>query len=146
MKLVSVILLLSAFTIMACHKTNHRVNGIYGQWKWVQTNWTFATSSGTTYPGPDTTYVLQLNADSTFSIQLNGKVRTAEELQLKINCQSGICDSTLLFNVPSPPYVDAYFVSGTCFASIRHDTLTLLNTGSQTPAGSSTEYLFIPYP
>lgn len=132
----------------ACHKTNsHRLPTLYGQWKWVETDWVFGAGSGIVHPG-DSTVLLQLDSNSNnFSILINGKSRFANTYQINIDCPAGGCDTTVTFNGqdPSSSFND-FAVSGKYLLNFSHDTLILPSDGPINYAPSFYTLKFVAYP
>ena len=132
--------------LSGCHKSTANVDGLYGRWLWVKTDWTFTVSSGTAYPPALTTVILQLNSNGTFSITKNGATVADSAYQVNKNCPNGICDTLLTFqNQYAQNGAQGYYwVVGNYLASFHDNMLILAFDGPFTPAGASSIQYFVP--
>ena len=149
MKPLPLYLFLCVLIAAACHKGNtmHRPPTLYGQWKWVETDWTFGIGTGIIRPG-DSTVVLQLNSNASYSLLFNGKtaVSDSDAFVYNPNCQAPVCDTFMTFYAPQPdPNTSQFSVEGGYVVHIRYDTLSLA-TDALNPAGASSTLKFTPYP
>jgi len=89
--------------LASCHKTN-KVNDpqVPGDWKFVRMDWSAAAISQF-LPGKDTTIVLHLQADHTYSITVNGHVLsggTFEETTVQYDNRGTTFPALFFSNVP----------------------------------------------
>lgn len=130
--------------LLACHKNNTHTNlGIYGQWKWVRTDWTFSVSSNTVYADPLIATTLDINKNGTFIIAQNGRQLADSTYSSAQPCVNNTCDTLLTFHntYSENASQNYYWLAGDYVATLRHDTLVLTFAGLFTPAGSgSTQY------
>jgi len=123
----------------------HRSPTLYGQWKWVELDWTFGPGTGITYPGPDSTVILQLDS-STYSILVNGQIRQTGACLLSTSAFGGNTDSTLDVSDPGNySFARGWVISGNQQLLIQNDILSLTQY-SLNPAGTATVFKFTPYP
>jgi hypothetical protein len=138
---------------VACHKSNSSSSGtthvpaIYGQWRWEKTFWTFGPDTGTAYPAPLSTTVLQLNSNGGFSITHDGSALADSTFQLAIKC-GGVynCDTILTFQnrYAQNATQSYYWVFDNYLVSLRGDSLVLTFDGPFTPAGAGSVQWFVP--
>jgi hypothetical protein len=142
-------LFLCLLTAAACHKGNtaHRPPTLYGQWRWVESDWTFGPGGGVVHPG-DSTVLLQLNSNNSYSVLINGQtaVSDTDTFVYNPNCQEPVCDTFMIFYGPqSNAGFNQFSIWGGYELHIRYDTLSLA-ANSLNPAGASTTLKFIAYP
>jgi hypothetical protein len=97
------------------------------------------------YPGPDSTVILQLDS-STYSILVNGRTRQTGACLLITGTGGGNIDSAL--NVSNPgnySFAGTWAISGIQQLLIQNDTLSLTQIGSN-PGGTASVCKFTPYP
>lgn len=137
-------LCLTAFSVLsACHKSNAHIDGLYGQWKWVRTDWTQGPAKGTAYPPALSKTVLRLNTNGTFSITQNGSTLAANTYSISTGCPNGNCDTIAAFkNQYAKDATQGYYwVVGNYILSLQSDTLVLTYDGPWNPGGgTSTQY------
>jgi hypothetical protein len=141
--------LVIACVTCSCHKTEtaapvaHRPPDLIGAWQWVETYWAFQTRSGTTYPGKDSTVILTLAADSSYTIAVNGGTSVANTWQLDTMMTASRIDTLLDFNNPGYyAFAAGSQLYGYQALTIASDTMSLFST---TPDGFS-QLKFVPYP
>jgi len=144
---LALLLMISA----SCHKTSsvaHRPPTLIGQWKWVQLGTIFTLFYQVIAQGRDSTVILTLNPDSSYSILVNGKTGYSNTFGLNFFTSGAVIDSSLTINNP----VAYSFIankdiplSGGQIMTISQDTMTLTQF-SGNPAGTATVFKFIPYP
>jgi|HubBroStandDraft_1064217.scaffolds.fasta_scaffold226544_1 hypothetical protein len=149
MKLWPLYLCFFVSLIAACHKSNsaRRVPGLYGQWRWVGTQWFFGPGGGFLYPGIASTTLLLLDSNSTYSILLNNKPQVTDTFRFSSNCPAVDCDSALTFaySTQSSSSDADLPLKGSYLLSIHDDTL-YLSQSQANPAGTAQIYSFLPYP
>lgn len=130
--------------LTGCHKSNAHIDGLNGQWLWVRTDWTFTVNSGTAYPPPLTTVVLQLNTNGTFSITKNGTKEASSTYELNTSCPNGNCDTVATFqNQYAQNATQGYYWTvGNYVVTLHNNTLVLTFDGPYTPAGASSVQYF----
>ena len=133
--------------LAACQKTNSpAIAGVYGQWKWVRTDWTFTTQAGTARPDAFSTTVLNVEKDQRFTLSQNGQQLADSTIAWSQDCPNGVCDTLLTFNNTTPQSAKQsyYWPTGKYAVTLRHDSLVLTYAGLITPAGASSVMYFIP--
>ena len=132
--------------LSGCHKNNAHIDGLYGQWRWVKTDWTQGPAKGTAYPPVLTTVLLQLNADGTFSITQNGKKLAANTFHVSTGCPNGNCDTIATFqNQYTQDATQGYYwVLGNDLVSLQNGDLILTFDGPWNPGGSGSVQYYVP--
>jgi hypothetical protein len=153
MKPFPLTLLVALLATAACHKTSttaHRPPTLYGQWKYVMLSTKLGLDVTTTYPGHDSTILLQLDSTGAYVLTVNGTVYLTDTFSLSVNClPAPPCDS--MFFLHAPP------VNGTQYPifpigkpleqlSIANDTMCLSWDSGDGPAGPTITSKFVPYP
>ncbi len=152
MKPLPLYLFLCFLTAADCHKGNatHRPPNLYGQWRWVETDWTFGAGSGVVHPALfDSTVLLQLNSNDSYSVLINGKTTVSDTDIFVYNpdCTEPVCDTFMTFYGPqSYGNVNQFAVLGVYVLHIRYDTLIMNSDDPPNPGGTSTTLKFIAYP
>jgi hypothetical protein len=125
----------------------HRPPILYGQWKWVELDWSFGPGTGIIYPGQDSTFILTFDSSgSTYSIQVNGRTTSTGTYLPDIALSGNSADSTLDFiNSSDYSFAGAWAINGSQRLLIQNDTLSLTQVGSN-PGGTASVFKFIPYP
>jgi hypothetical protein len=147
MKKTLPLLFICCLIAAACHKNNStKIDGLYGQWRWVRTDYTFLQTSGTAYPPALSNTVLQLNDNFTFSITQDGKQLADSTYGLNVTCPNGQCDTIATFqNAYSENAAQGYYwLLGNYQVSLRNDSLVLTFAGPWNPGGGGSTQWFVP--
>lgn len=110
--------------LASCHKTtNAKDSGLYQQWKLSE--WDIS-GPGTArfYPQPDTTIVLNLNTNGSYTVQINGQSYSNGSFSLSNPLSEGMTGPRIIFGstVQLKPDLGLYDDE---FYSISGETLTL---------------------
>jgi len=150
MKPYLLIVLLGAVLVTACHKKSETPLIDYGwhpgnppgNWRWVEEDWIFLQGMGVIKPSPDTTTILYLSSDKTFTVWHGNADRPAGTWRIDTTqtlATNGIfVDSFLVFST-APVLSSKVTMPPRMFYRSSKDSLFL--TTPVTPAGLST-YIF----
>jgi hypothetical protein len=123
----------------------HRPPTLYGQWKWVELDWSVGPGGGIIRPPSASTVILQIDS-STYSILVNGQTGQTGACLLSTAAVAGNTDSTLDFSNPGNySFAGGWAINGDQQLLIQNDTLSLTQIGSN-PGGTASVFQFIPYP
>ena len=154
MKSFVLALLIALAAFPSCHKSVSGISGASynGDWRLVNKFSTIGSIGWVRAPGPDSSVILALNNNNTYTTRLNYKI--VSEGSYSVTVDSAFYNRQLLqFNNFKPTGIFALFAVGQVgvngqllsvfdgmFMNISHDSLTL--SGALTPGGS-VSYLFV---
>jgi hypothetical protein len=137
MRLLSIIFFLFLAVLFSCTKSTPLVlpsfSGYFEHWRWVRTDWSFIFKEGVIYPTADSIIFLNLNADSTYSFELNGNIASSGTFQIDSLKPSPSVEINMTQTTPASKSLSLY-------VWIKSDTMWL--TSFPTPDGLiSTAYV-----
>jgi hypothetical protein len=115
-------LLVSAFTLFACHKSRQMATTYplaSSQWRWTNLTVPIGSGVGNWQPASDSVVILSLDGDSGFKIRINDSLASAGHYRVTPDSQQ------MVFSISAPIYPNGLLLCGNCGLTFSGDRDTI---------------------